>query len=187
LGLNLVSRAEGTVLVMLALLVYGVGKTFFWPTMLAVASDRFPRTGAVAISAMGGVGMLAAGLIGAPGLGYFKDRYAGEELKNSNVALYEAQKAKGVSKFLPFIFAPVTGLDGTKLGAVKNTPTDQRTPDQAAVAAADLKGDRRTLITDSAIPAAMAGIYLLVLLYFKAIGGYKAVHIEGTSAAKVAS
>jgi len=26
----------------LALTVYGFGKTFFWPTMLAVASDRFP-------------------------------------------------------------------------------------------------------------------------------------------------
>ena len=33
--------------------------------MLAVASDRFPRTGAIAISIMGGIGMLSAGLIGA--------------------------------------------------------------------------------------------------------------------------
>jgi hypothetical protein len=29
----------------------------------------------------------------------------------------------------------------------------------------------------------MAVIYLLILLYFSAIGGYKPVHIEGTSAA----
>src|SRR5262249_61951264 len=43
LGLNLVSRANSMGMVMVALLVYGVGKTFFWPTMLAVASDRFPR------------------------------------------------------------------------------------------------------------------------------------------------
>ena len=55
---------------MMALAVYAVGKTFFWPTMLAVVGDRFPRTGAVAISIMGGIGMMSAGLIGGPGLGY---------------------------------------------------------------------------------------------------------------------
>ena len=38
-------------------------------------------------------------------------------------------------------------------------------------------GDRKTLRTDSFIPATMAVIYLLILLYFKAIGGYKSVHI----------
>jgi DHA2 family metal-tetracycline-proton antiporter-like MFS transporter len=31
----------------------------------------------VAISIMGGIGMLSAGIIGAPGLGYAKDRFAG--------------------------------------------------------------------------------------------------------------
>lgn len=51
---------------LLALSVYAVGKTFFWPTMLAVASDRFPRTGAIAMSIMGGIGMMSAGLIGGP-------------------------------------------------------------------------------------------------------------------------
>ena len=37
-----------------------------------------------------------------------------------------------------------------------------------------------TLHADSAIPAAMAVIYLLLFLYFKSIGGYKAVHLGGT-------
>jgi hypothetical protein len=157
--------------------VYAVGKTFFWPTMLAVTSDRFPRTGAVAISIMGGIGMMSAGLIGSPGLGYCKDRYAGEELQQANPAVYAQYKAESPSKFL--IFSAVNGLDGKKLGEVKSTPKDQRTPEQKTVADSDLKGDRRTLVTDSLIPATMAAIYLLLLLYFKAIGGYKPVHIEG--------
>ena len=38
---------------MVALAVYALGKTFFWPTMLAVVGDRFPRTGAIAMSIMG--------------------------------------------------------------------------------------------------------------------------------------
>ena len=54
---------------------------------------------------------------------------------------------------------------------------DKRTPDQKAVAEASISGDRRTLKADSFIPAAMAVIYLLLLIYFKAIGGYKPVHI----------
>ena len=49
--------------------VYALGKTFFWPTMLAVVSERFPRGGAVTLSAIGGVGMLSAGFLGAPGIG----------------------------------------------------------------------------------------------------------------------
>ena len=183
-GLLLVSKADTTGMVMLALLVYGVGKTFFWPTMLAVASDRFPRTGAVAISALGGVGMLAAGLIGAPGLGYFKDRYAGEELRTANQAVYEQYRAGRPTRFL--IFSVATGLDGAKLGEVRNTPKEKRAPEQTAVATADLQGDRRTLVTDAMIPAGMACIYLLLLLYFKAIGGYKAVHIVPIAEQQVA-
>jgi hypothetical protein len=63
-----------------------------------------------------------------------------------------------------------------KLGAIgeKETPTD----DEKAVQAASIEGDRRTLKADSFIPAAMAVIYLLLMVYFKSIGGYKPVTIE---------
>lgn len=201
IGLNLVSGAQGLTMVMLALAVYSVGKTFFWPTMLAVASDRFPRTGAVAISIMGGIGMMSAGLIGSPGLGYGKDRFAAEALKESNPALFESVKGKEsdgkdkTAKFLPFILAEVPVIDPEKLGAVKEKLkkeretlakagiTDPRAgiekllPDEKALVEADIQGDRKTLKADSFQPAAMAVLYLLILLYFMTIGGYKAVHI----------
>src|SRR2546422_4030946 len=102
---------------MLALAVYALGKTFFWPTMLAVTSDRFPRTGAIAISIMGGIGMMSAGLVGSAGLGYAKDRFAGEEVTKVDPALYAEYKAEKPSSFL--IFKEVNGLDGKKLGEVK--------------------------------------------------------------------
>ena len=167
---------------LVALGIYAVGKTFFWPTMLAVASDRFPRTGAIAISIMGGIGMMSAGLIGSPGLGYAKDRFAGEALSESNPAVYEQFKATTPSKFL--FFSEVHGLDGTKLADAQKVPAATRTPDQKAVVDSSIVGDRRTLKADAFIPAAMAAIYLLLLLYFKAAGGYKAVHLSGTAAAK---
>lgn len=196
LGLNLTSGIATFGGALVALSVYGVGKTFFWPTMLAVASDRFPRTGALAISIMGGVGMMSAGLIGAPGLGYAKDRYSGEALKTANAPAFETYKAEKPSKFLPFIFGEATGLDGKKLGDVQKKLEDAQkeldaagnkaplaaleklSADEKAVQSASIEGDRNTLIADSAIPATMAAIYLLLLIYFKTIGGYKPVHID---------
>ena len=194
LGLNLVSGVETFFGAMAALAVYAVGKTFFWPTMLAVASDRFPRTGAVAISIMGGIGMMSAGLIGAPGLGYAKDRFAGAELQERNVAVYATHQAEKPSEFL--FFEAVHGIDGKKLGEVHQrldtartelaaagnldpqAALAQLTPEQLAVHEASIVGDRKTLVVDSVIPALMAVIYLLLLLYFKASGGYRVVRLD---------
>lgn len=39
--------------------IYGVGKTFFWPLMLGVTSERFPKSGALGLALMGGTGNLA--------------------------------------------------------------------------------------------------------------------------------
>src|SRR5205814_3996655 len=101
-GLNLVSGIVTFVGAMLALTVYAVGKTFFWPTMLAVASDRFSRTGAVAISMMGGLGMMSAGLVGSPGLGYAKDRFVGAQLERVNPAVYAQYKVSQPKGWLFF-------------------------------------------------------------------------------------
>ena len=174
-GLNLVSGVTTFVGAMLALTVYAAGKTFFWPTMLAVASDRFPRTGAIAISIMGGIGMMSAGLLGSTGLGYAKDRFAGEALQVKNAAAYTKYKAEKPSGFL--FLEPVYGIDGGKLVEVQGVAAEKRTPEQADVAESSIAGDRKTLVADSFIPATMAVIYLLLLLYFKATGGYKQVHI----------
>jgi hypothetical protein len=172
-GLNMVSAISTFGGAMGALIVYGIGKTYFWPTMLAVTSDRFPRTGAVAISIMGGIGMMSAGLVGSPGLGYAKDRFAGDELQKANPALYAEYKSAQPSQWL--VFGEVHGIDGAKLGAAQTAAT--KTPEQQTVLQANMQGDRRTLKADSVIPMMMAAIYLGMLLYFKAIGGYKPVHI----------
>jgi len=173
-GLQLASTMQTFTMALIALGIYAVGKTFFWPTMLAVVGDRFPRSGAVAMSIMGGIGMLSAGLIGGPGLGYSKDRFAAETLQQTNPAVYETVKTAEPSKFL--FLSEVNAIDGKKLAEAKEAK--ERTPEQAAIVMADQIGDRKTLKADSAIPAAMAAIYLLIMLYFKSIGGYKALKIE---------
>jgi hypothetical protein len=174
IGLRLVAGIETFAGAMMALAVYAIGKTFFWPTMLAVVGDRFPRTGAIAMSIMGGIGMMSAGLIGGPGLGYAKDRFTAEHLMRTAPAVYEQYKAPVPSRFL--FLAETTGLDGTKLSAAQTATT--KTAEQQMVADASIAGDRETLKADAFIPAVMAVIYLLLLLYFKAIGGYRPVHID---------
>jgi len=180
-GLNLASGITTFIGAVLALTIYAVGKTFFWPTMLAVVGDRFPKTGAIAMSIMGGIGMMSAGLIGNAGLGYAKDRFTVENLQENAPAVYEANQAKEPGSFL--FFDEVTGIDGSKFAAAKELEEDQRTPEQQQLVDSSIAGDRKTLKVDSLIPATMAGIYLLLMLYFKAIGGYKALKITPEQAA----
>ncbi|MEK7949761.1 MFS transporter [Luteolibacter soli] len=181
IGLNLVSNITSFAVALGALGVYALGKTFFWPTMLAVIGDRFPRTGAIAMSIMGGIGMMSAGLLGGPGLGYAKDRFTVEHLKQTAPAVYEANKAEKPGSFL--FLEPVTGLDGTKLSAAQTAKPEERTEEQKTLSEASIIGDRKTLKADSFIPATMAVIYLLLLVFFKAIGGYKALKITPEQAA----
>jgi hypothetical protein len=150
--------------------VYGVGKTFLWPTMLGVVGERFPKGGALAMGAMGGVGMLSAGLLGGPGFGYVQDVNASSKLEQLNPAAYEQVVSSEKNHFL--FFKPVAGLDGAKVEAI--SPGD---PDYAVVKQAETYGGEQALKITAFIPATMAVGYLALLIYFRAIGGYKLVEI----------
>jgi MFS family permease len=54
--------------------VFGIGKTYFWPTMLGVTAEQFPRGGALLISIMGGTGMLSVA-VALPIMGARIDHY----------------------------------------------------------------------------------------------------------------
>jgi MFS family permease len=176
-GLTFLSGSTTLMAVIIALSIYGVGKTFMWPTMLAVASERFPKGGAIVIGAMGGVGMLSAGLFGGPGIGYNQDRAASEDLKAKAPAVYEEYKAPSTNHFL--FFKEIQGLDGSKINPIRDIADDQRTPAQKAVHAADLEGGRAALRTTALIPTTMAILFICILIYFRMTGGYKALHVTG--------
>jgi MFS family permease len=59
LGLVSLSVANSPVTGLLAATVWGTGVCFMWPTMLATASERFPRGGALLMGLMGTAGMLS--------------------------------------------------------------------------------------------------------------------------------
>ena len=208
-GLQLLGSATSVALCVIAATVYACGKTFLWPTMLAVVSERFPKGGAITIGAIGGAGMLSAGLLGGPGIGFKQDYNASHQLKVTSPAVYERYKAPAENNFLGYT---VVGLDGSKVGVLedggkelaradeilkKEGKTDkhqealstwwagaQKTAaeDKKVVTEATLHGGRMALKLTSYVPAIMAVLYLLLILYFKATGGYKAVHIESPEA-----
>ncbi len=186
IGLTCLGHATTGLLLVLSATIYGVGKTFLWPTMLAVVSERFPKGGAITIGAMGGIGMLSAGLLGGPGIGYSQDYFASKDLKEKAPAVYEAYKSDTKNSFL--VFPEIQGLDGSKVGAVRDKQIGERSEAETQVHDADLHGGRMALQVTAALPATMATIFLILILYFKASGGYKQVHIEGSGhgAAEVA-
>ncbi|QJW93823.1 MFS transporter [Frigoriglobus tundricola] len=106
---------------MFAVTIYGLGKTFYWPTLLGTISERFPKGGALALGISGGIGMISAGLLGSPGIGYTQDYFAVQKLKETSPAAYARYKAPDASGFPVFTsitpdqFPPVAGLDNAKL------------------------------------------------------------------------
>lgn len=129
IGLYLLGQpfTNTTFLWMAAVTVYALGKTFYWPTLLGVISERFPKGGALALGISGGIGMLAAGMLGGPGIGYKQDHAAVESLRAKSEATYQRYasrddkgelKAKGfpvVTDLNPSFAPPVAGLDNAKL------------------------------------------------------------------------
>jgi fucose permease len=59
LGLVALSVANSPIMGFLAATIWGTGVCYMWPTMLAVASERFPRSGALGMGLIGTAGSLS--------------------------------------------------------------------------------------------------------------------------------
>jgi MFS family permease len=184
-GLYALGTVEGGLAILAAGTVYGIGKTFYWPTMLGVVGERYPKGGALTMGTIGGIGMLSAGLLGGPGIGYFQDKYASEDLKQSSVSLYENYKADSSKNFLGL--GRVSGLSGVKVDEVKrkaqefekNPSAGALTDDEQKILDVNMQAGRKVLRATAYVPAAMAVGYLLLVLYFRARGGYKVEVLHG--------
>jgi MFS family permease len=59
LGLVALSVADSPIMGFLAATIWGVGVCYMWPTMLAAASERFPKTGSLGMGLIGTAGSLS--------------------------------------------------------------------------------------------------------------------------------
>ena len=179
IGLFMLGSVATGVAIILAGTIYGIGKTFFWPTMLAVVSERFPRGGALTLGAIGGIGMLSAGLLGGPGIGYKQDYFATEFLHENHPAVYQEYVSDSKQGFL--MFPEISGLDGAKVGALLDkNPAElsaAETEERAILVEASIRGGQSAFRWTALVPLTMALGYLLLLFYFRAQGGYKAIQL----------
>lgn len=168
LGLLWLSSAQTGLACVAAATVYGIGKTFLWPTMLGVASERFPRTGSLGMGLLGGIGMISAGLLGTPGIGYKQDYFASQHLEKADAALYQKLASQEKRSFL--VFPAIAGLDGSKVEALTGKPVAELSADEKTartlVEDAGLFGGRMALRYTAIVPAMMAAGYIFLMLVF---------------------
>lgn len=62
-GLLLLSVANGAAMTLLSAAVFAVGVCYFWPTMIGVASEYIPQSGALGMSILGGAGFVATSMV----------------------------------------------------------------------------------------------------------------------------
>jgi len=61
IGLYMLSIATGG-MVYVATIVFALGVCYFWPTMIGFTGEYMPKTGALGMSLMGGIGMFAVSI-----------------------------------------------------------------------------------------------------------------------------
>jgi hypothetical protein len=100
LGLFALSYADTPLLGLLAATLWGTGVCYMWPTMLATASERFPRGGALLMGLMGTAGTLSIQFV-LPKMGALLDTTkvaaAGGEAQFNALRGDELERIKGIA------------------------------------------------------------------------------------------
>jgi len=175
-GLVALSKATG-ITILAAATLYGLGKTFFWPTMLGVVAEQFPKGGALTLNTISGVGMLGVGVVGAALLGNIQDK----EVDRVLLANLPDLHAKVAAPEKISIFGAYRPLDQVKVKSlgVEETASIKTIQDAAK---------KNALTTVAVFPVVMLVCYLGLMAYFRARGGYQAEELpdHGAEGRKIA-
>jgi len=153
--------------ILIAATIFGFGKTFFWPASIGVVAERFPKGGALTVNMIAAVGLLGVGVVGAPLMGNIQDRALDKNLEASNPALHARVMGESKGKIL----GGYRALDHSKL--------EQATEEErAAITAIENPAKKGALATVAILPVIMLVCYLILMAYFRSIGGYKAEEIS---------
>jgi len=166
LGLLFLSKAAG-IMIFVAATFYALGKSFFWPTMLGVVSERTPKGGALTINTIAGVGNLAVGVIGAAFLGNIQDKHIDQQLAGRYPDLHP--KVVAVEK--ASVFGSYRPLDQDKVSVLADA-------DKGRIQEITAEAKKSALATVAVFPTIMLICYIILLFYFKTHGGYRVVELE---------
>ena len=150
IGLYLLSYANSGLTAFAYATIYGLGIVYFWPTMLGVTAERFPKGGAFLLGLMGCVGNLAIALI-LPFMGQIYDHGTLAALPPEAQAV--VMKAKGQ-------------LDPDKLQLLKKT-------EKSVVDQAEASGAQQAFRQVAVLPIILVVIFGSIAVYDRMRGGYK--------------
>jgi MFS family permease len=158
IGLYLLSFANSTFTAFTYATIYGLGIVYFWPTMLGVTAERFPKGGAFLLGLMGCVGNLAVAAI-LPLMG----------------SIYDT----GTLSALPDGVRPLVVVSGEKLDADKLQELGKTQP--AIVNTAEIAGARQAFRKVSAIPIVLFFVFAAIAISDRLKGGYKPEELSSKS------
>lgn len=92
IGMYLLSILNGN-LIFIGAIVFGIGVTYFWPTMLGFVSENMPKTGALGINILGGLGTFAVSIYMFFMGGYYDNLIATALPENANMDSYRSASA----------------------------------------------------------------------------------------------
>jgi len=167
IGLTFLSYSSGFTIV-IAATIYALGKTFFWPTMLGVVSEQFPKGGVLALNFTGAVGMIGVGVIGAVILGFVQDKKLDQNLKAYD-EIHQTVLQVNYTEEKDGIFGIYRALDIGKLKtATQETVSKIQNIEDLA--------KKHALRTIAFFPIFMLLVYFGLIVYFKyRKGGYRPV------------
>jgi MFS family permease len=148
-GLYALSFAYSFTTAIAAATIFGLGITYFWPTMLGVTAERFPRGGAFLLGLMGFVGNMSIAMV-QPWMGRINDQITFAAIPSGLQNQIVVQGA----------------IDPGKL---KTLPPDEQT----VVTEAQKEGAKWSFRYVSALPVLLVIIFGGIAATDRARGGYK--------------
>jgi MFS family permease len=197
-GLYWLSYANNAALAFAAATVFAVGITYYWPTMLGVTAERFPKGGALLLGLMGCVGNLAISQV-TPLMGAVYDSYTvvslPSEMKGETVSTPDGPQPLVKSEKLPTWVPPQVAerlypAGGEKLNPVarevietesKTDPAKKEELDK--IVTAEAQGAAWSFRWTTVMPVVLVVIFGLIALVDKMRGGYRQVHLTTTPTA----
>ncbi len=183
-GLYLLSFAHNPATAFGYATIFGLGIAYFWPTMLGVAAERFPKGGALILALMGTVGNISISYV-LPQMGKIADHY--------NVSYVESHKPELVDQLLKKDASgkPIA-LNEKRLADLRDSavqPSNAASPEGAEPALAMSPAQRDELLQTAAaaeregfswafrwvsiLPVVLVVLFGGIAFYDKSRGGYK--------------